>query len=172
MIQAEQFVGLVMLGLIGIVSAMPVLDWWQVSHLPPTIKRAVTEALPQSSIQLVVSHGKDDQPIYVIQADENGIAYKVRVSEDGHLLQVERYMGLQDVPADVREVLRQKLPGAAVRSIVQVTDAAGRRRYIFEMSTHLGYERCVIDASGSSGGAGATSVIPPFPERASPAGQS
>lgn len=98
------------------------------SELPQVVKDAVHRAHPNATIKdSEREHAK--LTVYEIDVVEDGASFELKVADDGTIVEVEREVGWNDLPAAVQETIAKAAGSAQVREIER-TDRHARPGFV------------------------------------------
>jgi hypothetical protein len=111
-----------------------------VKDVPDSVMHSVNARLPGASINSVEKEQEHGQLVYDLELTQNGRKYEMDVVDDGTVLQIEKEVAPNDVPAAVTKAVHAKYPNATIKEVMEVSAVKGKT----EHADH--YEVVVVDA--------------------------
>jgi hypothetical protein len=110
--------------------------------VPPELKAAADKAVPGAKWDKVQQETEKGRTYYEFKGkgSQGDREVEVELLSDGTLLQTEVEVPLDQVPAVVRDTLRQRWPNYKPKEVKAVTRADGSQGYEFEESRMVGRE--------------------------------
>lgn len=114
-------------------------------HLPAAVKKAIKKKFHKAEIQRASKEVEDGTTTYEVSLEVEDRPVDVTLSADGSILEIEKVIPFEQVPARVKQALAKKYPAAKITKVEAVTRGEdGPAVYEIAISTEI-----VLDAKGN-----------------------
>jgi hypothetical protein len=92
-----------------------------VENLPAAVKKAIKKKFPKAEIEKATKEVEDGKTTYEVLLEIEDRPVDVALKADGTILEIERAIPLEELPARVKKSLAAKYPGAKIEKVEMVT---------------------------------------------------
>ncbi len=92
-----------------------------VENLPAAVKKAIKKKFPKAEIEKATKEVEDGKTTYEVLLEIEDRPVDVAFKADGTILEIERAIPLEELPAKVKKALAAKYPGAKIEKVEMVT---------------------------------------------------
>ena len=91
-----------------------------IADVPDNVRHTLDARFPSASVSSVAREHEHGTTVYDFELRQSGRKYEADVAENGTLLEVEKEVGIHDVPESVLHAAQAKYHGAIVRDVMEV----------------------------------------------------
>jgi uncharacterized membrane protein YkoI len=95
--------------------------------LPPAIVSAIKGRFPKAEVTSAEKEVENGKVVFDIELKESGRKYEMDILEDGTIIEVEKEVFAQDVPAAITKAVKDKYPTAAVKEVMEVNKVMDKK---------------------------------------------
>jgi hypothetical protein len=96
-----------------------------VADLPSAIKKAIETKFPKAEIEKAAKEVEDGKTTYEVLLEIDDKPVDVAFKADGTILEIEREIEFESLPARVKKAFKKKYPGAKVEKVEEVRKGEG-----------------------------------------------
>jgi hypothetical protein len=91
-----------------------------VENLPAAVKKTIKKKFPKAEIEKATKEVEDGKTTYEVLLEIEDRPVDVALKADGTILEIERAIPLEELPAQVKKALAAKYPGAKIEKVEMV----------------------------------------------------
>jgi Putative beta-lactamase-inhibitor-like, PepSY-like len=92
-----------------------------IKNLPSAVKKAIKKKFPKAEIEKAGKEVEDGKTTYEVELEIDDRPVSVVFKADGTILEIEREIPLEKLPAPVKKALAAKYPGAKIEKVEVIT---------------------------------------------------
>lgn len=121
----------------------------EMSEVPQAVMEAARQEMPDAQFSQAQTEQEDGRTVYELGGQSaDGMAFEVDVFEDGTIQEVEREIGMDQVPSPVQQALQEEMQGFQPSLIEESTRDGQVAAYEFEGTDAQG-QQAVIEISSA-----------------------
>jgi len=97
------------------------------TDVPANVSAAINNRFPGAQIRSVEKENEDGKVVFDYELTQNGRKYEADVKDDGTIMEVEKQVMPNDVPAAVTSAVQAKFPGAKIGDVMEVNKVSGKQ---------------------------------------------
>jgi len=94
---------------------------------PKAVRDAIQGRFPGADVNSIEKETEKGKVVYDVELKQKGRKYEMDIQEDGTIIEIEKEVALNDVPAPVMQALKAKFPKATIKEVMEVNKVTGKR---------------------------------------------
>jgi uncharacterized membrane protein YkoI len=93
---------------------------------PKAVRDAIQGRFPGADVNSIEKETENGKVVYDVELKQKGRKYEMDIQEDGTIIEIEKEIALQNVPAAVLQALKARFPKAAIKEVMEVNKVKGK----------------------------------------------
>jgi hypothetical protein len=96
------------------------------AEVPAAVSSALNQRFPGNQVRSVEKENENGMIIFDYELTQDGRKYEADIKDDGTIIEIEKQVAANNVPAAVTHAVQAKFPGAKIGDVMEVNKVSGK----------------------------------------------